>query len=174
MVSLERVFINRKRLLFYILPHTPYSLWRWSGWRNNYVKNITTHEFVTISVLKEGGCFPLFTAWCKCIFHQCYQEEAFDIQNIFIGPISDHKLVAIFVFWIGTMTKHCQRHDGPKGWVQLTKVTCLGQITSSSTNLNQLSSSESRPSINFKISTKHHCFDLTSTSNAIVLKRWKS
>ena len=26
----------------------------------------------------------------KCIFHQCNQEEAFDIQNIFIGPKSDH------------------------------------------------------------------------------------
>ena len=42
--------------------------------------------------------------------------------------------------------KHCQRHNGPEGWVH---------ITSSNTNLDQISSSESRPSINFKISTKH-------------------
>ena len=39
--------------------------------------------------------------------------------------------------------KHCQRHNGPEGWVHFT-----------STNLDQISSSESWPSINFKISTK--------------------
>ena len=48
-----------------------------------------------------------------------------------------------------------QRHNGPEGWVLLTKVTCLGHITSSFTNLDQISSSESRPSINLNISTKH-------------------
>ena len=42
--------------------------------------------------------------------------------------------------------KHCQRHNGPEGWVH---------ITSSNTNLDQISSSESWPSIDFKISTKH-------------------
>ena len=42
--------------------------------------------------------------------------------------------------------KHCQRHNGPEGWVH---------IKSSNTNLDQISSSESRPSINFKITTKH-------------------
>ena len=42
--------------------------------------------------------------------------------------------------------KHCQRHNGPEGWVH---------ITSSNKNLDQISSSESRPRINFKISTKH-------------------
>ena len=42
--------------------------------------------------------------------------------------------------------KHCQRHNGPEGWVH---------IISSNTNLDQISFSESRPSINFKISTKH-------------------
>ena len=41
--------------------------------------------------------------------------------------------------------KHCQRHNGPEGWVH---------ITSSYTNLDQISSSESRTGINFKISTK--------------------
>ena len=53
--------------------------------------------------------------------------------------------------------KHCQRHNGPEGWVLLTKVTSLGHITSSYTNLDQ-TSSESRPSTNFKISTKHQHF----------------
>ena len=42
--------------------------------------------------------------------------------------------------------KHCQRHNGPEGKVH---------ITSSKANVYQISSSESRPSINFKISTKH-------------------
>ena len=41
--------------------------------------------------------------------------------------------------------KHCQRHNGPKGWVH---------ITISYTNLDQISSSKSRTGINFKISTK--------------------
>ena len=37
--------------------------------------------------------------------------------------------------------KHCQRHNGPEGWVLLnTKVTSLGHITSSNTNLDQTSS----------------------------------
>ena len=50
--------------------------------------------------------------------------------------------------------KHCQRHNGPEGWVLVTKVTYLGHITNYHTNLGQ-TSSESRPSTNYKISTKH-------------------
>ena len=37
--------------------------------------------------------------------------------------------------------KHCQRHNGPEGRVQLTKVACIGHITNSNTNLDQISSS---------------------------------
>ena len=59
--------------------------------------------------------------------------------------------------------KHCQRHNGPEGWVLLTKVTSLGHITSSYTNLDQ-TSSESRPSTNFKISTKHQHLNKTYKS----------
>ena len=58
------------------------------------------------------------------------------------------------------MIKHCQRHNGPEGWVLLTRVTPLSYITSSYTNLDQ-KSSESRPSTNFEISTKHQHFDKT-------------
>ena len=65
-----------------------------------------------------------------------------------------------FFATIASIRKHCQRHNGPEDWVLLTKVTSLGHITSSNTNLNQ-TSSESRPCINFKISTKHHHFDKT-------------
>ena len=43
--------------------------------------------------------------------------------------------------------KHCQRHNGPEGQVLLTKVTSWDQITSSYTNLDKISSSDSRPSI---------------------------
>ena len=49
--------------------------------------------------------------------------------------------------------EHCQRHKGPKGWVPLTKVTLLGYI--------KFLHKSSRPSINFKISTKHQHFDQT-------------
>ena len=53
--------------------------------------------------------------------------------------------------------KHCQRHNGPEGWVL---------ITSSNTNLDQISSSESRPSIIFKISTKHQPLHKTWASKS--------
>ena len=56
-------------------------------------------------------------------------------------------------------SKHCQRHNGPEDWVDLTKVTSWGHITNSNTNLDQSSFSESRPSINLKISTKHQHLD---------------
>ena len=55
----------------------------------------------------------------------------------------------------GLLSKTLQKHNGLEGWVQLTKITCLGHITSSSTNLDQISPSEYRPIINFKISSKH-------------------
>ena len=60
--------------------------------------------------------------------------------------------------WIGEVLtlvsrhKHCQRHNGPEGWVLLTKVT------SSFTNLDQIPK--------FKISTKHKHFDKTLTSKS--------
>ena len=73
-------------------------------------------------------------------------------------------------------TKHCQRHNGPEGWVLITKVSYLGHITSSQTNLDQISSSkswlniasESRPRIIFIIATKgqQQNIDLTSASKS--------
>ena len=53
--------------------------------------------------------------------------------------------------------KHCQRHNGPEGWVH---------ITSSNTNLDQISSSESPQSINFKILTKHQPLHKTWASKS--------
>ena len=54
-------------------------------------------------------------------------------------------------------TKHCQRHNGPEGWVH---------ITSSNKIFDQVSSSKSRPSINFKISTKHQPLHKTWSSKS--------
>ena len=56
--------------------------------------------------------------------------------------------------------KHGQRHNGPEVWIL---------IESLYTNLDQISSLESRPSINFKISTEHQplcktCSNLASES----------
>ena len=52
----------------------------------------------------------------------------------------------LFIVW----HKHRQRHNGPEGWVHITR---------SYTNLDKISISESRLSITFKISTKHQYFD---------------
>ena len=57
----------------------------------------------------------------------------------------------------GYICKHCQRHNGPEGWVH---------ITSSNTNLDQMSSSECRPSIKFKISPKHQPLYKTKASKS--------
>ena len=52
--------------------------------------------------------------------------------------------------------KHCQRHNGPKGWVLLTKVT------RSYINLDQIPKSKIfRPNFNIKILTKHSLHNLT-------------
>ena len=82
-----------------------------------------------------------------------------DIKEYFTksGVSSMSGFAAWLMAWI---LKHCQRHNGPKGWVLLTKLTSFGHITSSYTNLDQ-TSSESWPSTNFKISTKHQHFDKT-------------
>ena len=49
---------------------------------------------------------------------------------------------------IAIIDKHCQRHNGPEGWVHLAKVTSWGHIRNSNISLDHISSSESRLSIN--------------------------
>ena len=56
--------------------------------------------------------------------------------------------------------KHCQRHNGPEDWVH---------TTTSDTNLDQISISESRLSIDTKISRKHQYLD-KSWSNLALAK----
>ena len=62
------------------------------------------------------------------------------IHNLFFGKARQER-------------KHCQRHNGPEGWVHITK--------SHFTNLEHITISESRLSINFKISTKQQHLDKT-------------
>ena len=64
-------------------------------------------------------------------------------------------IIAAIQFWLpdkiwpsGVKMKYCQRHNGPEGWVHLAKVTFWGHNTTSNTNLDHISSSESRLSIN--------------------------
>ena len=66
-----------------------------------------------------------------------------------------------FLFWIHApqtttlvciLFKHCQRHNGPDGWVLLTIVTSLGHIVSSRTIPDKISSPLR---INFRLSTKN-------------------
>ena len=64
----------------------------------------------------------------------------------------------------GFNQKHCQRHNGPEGWVVLTKVTPLGHITSSYTNLQNLDqppTSKSQPNISISTELKHKNLDQT-------------
>ena len=56
-------------------------------------------------------------------------------RNLSIGNFLQISLsLGLFV-----LEKHCQRHNGPEGWVLVTKVTSLGHITSSQTNLDKIS-----------------------------------
>ena len=82
-----------------------------------------------------------------------------DFLILFLGGFSFHLM--------GLQYSHSFIHlniakgtTDPRVRVLLTKVTSLSYITSSYTNLEQ-KSSESQPSTNFKISTKHQHFDRT-------------
>ena len=68
---------------------------------------------------------------------------------------------------VSLLKKHCQRHNGPGGWVHLIKVTTWGHITSSNINLDQIhfqnldSVSTSQP--NISISNKIQIQNLDQT-----------
>ena len=120
------------------------------------------------NALGREGIHKQGFSWNRC-FRQTHQSP---LIGEFGNTQTRHRVSRTFNIWwktIGAMEwvnlkrneemKHRQRHNGPEGWVLLTKVTSLGYIISSYTNLNQ-PSSESRPSTNCKISTKQH-FDKT-------------
>ena len=72
-------------------------------------------------------------------------ETASNQFHIYLKIMQVQQIPKVSIF-ITVTTNNCQRHNGPEGWAH---------ITSSNTNPDQISSSESRPSINFKVSTKH-------------------
>ena len=70
-----------------------------------------------------------------------------------------HKLTPFHEWFRLTKLPKAQRTRGLSSAHQSNLCTCVGHITSSNTNLDQISSSESWPSINFKISTKRQHLD---------------
>ena len=67
--------------------------------------------------------------------------------------------------------KHCQRHNGAKGWVRLTKVTYFSHITSSNTKFDQISSSKHWPNTNFKISTSANISISTKKNSSKIITK---
>ena len=101
-------------------------------------------------------------SWNRC-FRQTHQSP---LIGEFGNTQTRHRVSRTFNIWwktIGEMErvnlkrneemKHRQRHNGPEGWVRLLKLTYFRHITCSNTKFDQISSSESQSSTNFKIST---------------------
>ena len=91
-----------------------YALWNW------FISAIWQFKYLT--------CFDIFLCWW-CNQMSC---KFFDPNHSFslLHCISANR------FPLSGKSEHCQRHNGPEGWVLVTKVTSLGHITSSQTNLN--------------------------------------
>ena len=102
------------------------------------------------------------------------------IRNQWSSLIENHHFVIIIinrqkclqVLWAAYSTLSSQTYG--KLWnfkgKTLPKAQRTRGLSGSYTNLNQISSSESRPSTNFKISTKHQPFDKTYTNLQILTK----
>ena len=101
--------------------------------RNNWTPNsILTENMAAMGVLKIS-----LSSWDRAAVDVLFYQSKFHHRMTVEEP----------------EIKHCQRHNGPKGWVQLTKVTYSSHITSSNTKFDQISSSEYWPSTSFEIST---------------------
>ena len=85
--------------------------------------------------------------WCPWHCKRC-ERTSFGTQYITVLLLNkvSHRPLKKWQGPCNCYSKHCQRHNGPEGWVH---------ITSSYTNLDQISITESQLSINFKNSTKH-------------------
>ena len=143
------------------------------------------------NALGREGIHKQGFSWNRC-FRQTHQSP---LIGEFGNTQTRHRVSRTFNIWWKTIgaiervslkrneeMKHCQRHNGPEGWVLVTKVTSLGHITRSwifhkswsnfifristkhQQNLNQASafrlnltskSSESRLRFNFITSTKN-------------------
>ena len=106
-------------------------------------------------------CYPLWTVqmtdweWTNYDFGRKRIENTtyFELSWDLFEPFHKEKVLCCSV--VKTLPK-AQRTRGLSSSHQS---NLMGHITSSNTNLDQISSSKSRPSINFKISTKHQHFD---------------
>ena len=105
-------------------------------------------------------CWHLPPKWLRKIIHNsitlfeiiiCFQLFVCQVESVFLASFIRSQLTTPCCFFLlldrnnmlpqgfaGGQIKHCQRHNGPEGWVK---------ITSSYTNLDHISSSQSRPSI---------------------------
>ena len=140
---------------FWILMHSHQGWWFsspvWKAQQRCYYGN----SVLTGSKANIWKCDLLWERWfalgisCKC-FWECFEFEMWFKWFTPTGMICSGNTHG----WIPSVLnlhnrenhKHCQRHNGPEGWVH---------ITNSNRHLDQISSWESWPSINFKISTKH-------------------
>ena len=108
-------------------------------------KNIAKHNGQTVECSHQSHCFYVIL-------------QVDQSQNLYQTSAPKFWSYSASKSWpnlsLKVLKKHCQRHNRPKGWVHITR---------SYTNLDKISISESRTSINFKISTKLQNLDWTST-----------
>ena len=107
------------------------------------VKKAFWHSSNNLFVEEPSGKLDKSYKWWHCGQNMLWKASLFSFKTL----------------WPLTIQKHSQRHNGPEDWVHLTKVSSWGHIMSSYTELAQISSSESWPRNNFKISTKRQHFD---------------
>ena len=132
----------------------------------------------TVTKWREGK--SPFHGWPQRIFSDLLRHPLPSLSSSLKTKEQDHPLPLMSSFLKTKKTrpsttilviifKHCQRHNGPEDWVHLAKVASWSHIRSSNINLDHISSSESRLSINKKsqpnisISTKLKIQNLDQT-----------
>ena len=126
---------------------------RWSHLRRVILTKFKILDFHKWPKQLFGNPIKIFSRWPGFMSQKSKFICLMIIAVCFI--VSHHNLLWRLLIW--TLPKE-QR---TRGLSVLTKITSSGHIRSCYTNLDQISSLESRPSINFKISTKHQHLDLT-------------
>ena len=120
------------------------SSWRVGGWRvggTPYKRSPRPEK--DIQSLQRLNLLRDATQGQFCIFLTSFKKL------LVPSPLRFENLVAIFFEGLCQICvyvycdKHCQRHNGPEGWVHLSKVTSWSHIKCSYTNPAQISSSES-------------------------------
>ena len=127
-------------------------------------RNDITHRIWPNPISNPIHGHPKMPLWMASLWAECWNWWILSNLELCGGFNQDRDKIAHTVYNQCRKKKHCQKHNGPEGWVLITKVTSLGHITSSYTNLDQ-TFSESRSSTNFKISTKHQHLDLGKQLN---------